>query len=409
MNQRKSLTQKKTLRARQPLWAVSPHIAVKSLTKPTRTDFDVIIVGAGISGALMASALMRQGKRVLIIDRREPVHGSSMASTAMIQHEIDVPLHRLASTIGIAKAQRVWQRSARAVEELSAIIEHLGIDCDFQRKRTLFLAGESYGSRALATEVDARRDAGIECNFIDAPELRKTFEIDRTAAIASAISASSNPAQVTAGILNHVGSAGTEIVANMEITDIRSVGEDVILATAHGSLLSAAHVVFCSGYEFLRAMEQKSQSIISTWAIASKPDIVRPGWLDEYLVWEGSDPYLYFRTSSDGRVVAGGEDEDTPDAFKDGEKAKKKAKRISEKLGDLVGIRIGKPDFVWSAAFGITPDGLPMIGRVPSLPNVYATMGFGGNGITFSQIAATIIASEIAGHRDPDAELFPFH
>lgn len=129
---------------------------------------------------------------------------------------------------------------------------------------------------------------------------------------------------------------------------------------------------------------------------------------DDYVVWEGSDPYLYFRSSSDGRVIVGGQDEDRPGALQDADKAPRKAKILATKLGDLTGIRIGKPDFVWSAAFGTTPDGLPMIGTVPGHRNVYATMGFGGNGITFSQIAAGIIASEIAGHRDPDAELFRF-
>lgn len=78
-----------------------------------------------------------------------------------------------------------------------------------------------------------------------------------------------------------------------------------------------------------------------------------------------------------------------------------------EKLGDLTGISIGAPDFAWSAAFGMTPNGLPMIGAAPGLSNVYVTMGFGGNGITFSQIAADIISAEILGHRDADWNLFP--
>jgi glycine/D-amino acid oxidase-like deaminating enzyme len=155
-------------------------------------------------------------------------------------------------------------------------------------------------------------------------------------------------------------------------------------------------------------MENRHHSVISTWAIASRPNLKRPDWLDRYLVWEGSDPYLYFRTSPDGRVIVGGEDEETPHAFEDDDKASRKAKRLVEKLADLTGIEIGKPAFVWSAAFGITPNGLPMIGKVPGHCNVYAAMGYGGNGITFSQIAASILAGEICGHRDPDAELFPF-
>jgi glycine/D-amino acid oxidase-like deaminating enzyme len=148
---------------------------------------------------------------------------------------------------------------------------------------------------------------------------------------------------------------------------------------------------------------------VSTWALASRPHLERPDWLDDFLVWEGSDPYLYFRSAADGRVIVGGEDESSKGAFEDEEKIGLKAKRLIEKLGELTGISIGKPDFVWSAVFGITANGLPMIGPVPGLSNVYATMGYGGNGITFSQIAADIIASEILGHRDVDAELFPIH
>jgi len=402
------LTSKKTLRHRRPLWATSPRISVVSRTTGKDDDYDAIIVGAGISGALMAQALARTDMKVIVIDRREPVRGSSLASTAMIQHEIDVPLHKLARMTGPEKARRVWQRSAKAVDGLAALVEDIGIACDFQRKRTLYLAGDAYGARALSTEADARADAGIASTLVKGSDLKERFGIGRTAAIDSAISASCDPAQMTAGILNHARKAGVDILSDTEIADFRAIGDEVVVSTSHGRLLTARHLVFCTGYEFLKSMENKSQSVISTWAIASKPNLKRPGWLDDYLVWEASDPYLYFRTTPDGRVVVGGEDEETPHAFADEAKASRKARRLAKKLADLTGIDIGKPDFVWSAPFGVTPTGLPMIGRVPGHRNVYAAMGYGGNGITYSQIAASIVSGEISGHRDPDAELFPF-
>ena len=67
-----------------------------------------------------------------------------------------------------------------------------------------------------------------------------------------------------------------------------------------------------------------------------------------------------------------------------------------------------EPDYSWAAPFGTTRTGLPLIGRVPGLGNVFAVMGFGGNGITFSQIAAEIVSADIAGHSDADADLFAF-
>lgn len=401
------LTQQRALRRDQPLWAAISGASIKTTRTAAHKAYDVIIVGAGISGALMAHALTGKGLRILMVDRRQPVRGSSLASTAMIQHEIDVPLHVLQKSLGVRNAQRVWQRSAGAVEQLAQIVRDLEVKCSFQRKSTLFLAGEEYGARALKAEFEARNEAGIGAELLNAATLRERFQIVRTAALDSAISASANPAQLTAGILRSARMHGTEIVSEVEIKDVRAFDDDVVLSTSEGMLLSARHVVFCTGYEFLESLANKSQKVISTWALASRPKLERPEWLDQYLVWEGSDPYLYFRSTPDGRIVLGGEDESVEDAYKDEAKRKRKTKVLIEKLADLTGIAIGKPEFEWSAAFAVTPDGLPMIGQVPHMKNVFVTMGFGGNGITFSQIAAELIAGEILGHHDADWDLFP--
>lgn len=355
----------------------------------------------------MAHSLVGKGLRILMVDRRAPVKGSSLASTAMIQHEIDIPLHVLQKSMGVADAQRVWHRSASAVEQLAQIVRDLDVKCSFQRKKSLFLAGKEYGARALKAEVEARTEAGISAQLLSAAILRERFQIDRTAAIDSTISASANPAQLTAGILRNALILGTEIVSGVEIKDVRVFDEDVVLSTSQGALLSARHVVFCTGYEFLEWFANKSQKVISTWALASRPNIKRPEWLDRYLVWEGSNPYLYFRSTPDGRVILGGEDESVEEAYKDQAKRERKTKALVEKLADLTGIAIGEPQFEWSAAFAVTPDGLPMIGNVPHMKNVFVTMGYGGNGITFSQIAAELISGEILGHHDADWDLFP--
>ncbi|WP_242222791.1 NAD(P)/FAD-dependent oxidoreductase [Shinella zoogloeoides] len=354
----------------------------------------------------MAHALADGRRSILVVDRREPVRGSTLASTAMIQHEIDIPLHRLAGMIGEEKARRAWRRSARAVEQLTHIVSDTGISCGFERKKTLFLAGDAYGRRALHTEVEARHAAGIAADFLAAADLSSTFSIDRTAAILSDISASGNPAQMAAGILRASAGQGVEIASPLEITDMRSTPQGVFLATATGALLSARHVVFCSGYEFLEAVANKDHAIVSTWALATPPATKLPDWLGDCIVWEGADPYLYFRRTRDGRLIAGGEDEESEDAYASPRKLKSKTRTIRRKLEALLDISLPEPDHIWAAPFGTTRTGLPLIGRVPGHENVFAVMGFGGNGITFSQIAAEIVSADIAGHGDADADLF---
>lgn len=403
-----TVTRKTDLRHFQPLWSQTPNRVVATHPMPEQSEFDVIVVGAGISAAIVTRLLARAGRKILVVDRRRPVLGSTMASTAMIQHEIDIPLTELAEKIGKARAIAAWKRSASAVSDLGELVKDYGIDCGFEEKKTLYLSGDSLGFRALQAEAELRNEAGLSADYIDKHQLFVTYGIDRTGAIVSNRSASANPAQLTAGLLNSMDGADVSIVEGVEITDYRETANEVVLATAQGRLLSAGHVVFCTGYEFLKDMQSKRHQTLATWALATEPHVARPAWLDQHLVWEASDPYLYFRATPDGRIIAGGGDEAADDTIDDPAKMRRKMRDIREKLGKLLGQEIPEPAYGWAARFGSTDDGLPIIDRAPGCERVFSVMGFGGNGITFSMIAAQVVEKWIAGREDDDAGLFRF-
>jgi glycine/D-amino acid oxidase-like deaminating enzyme len=67
-----------------------------------------------------------------------------------------------------------------------------------------------------------------------------------------------------------------------------------------------------------------------------------------------------------------------------------------------------KTGFSWAGIFGSTKDGLPFIGTYKNLPNSFFALGFSANGITFSQVAAEIIASLINGKKNKDVDIFSF-
>ena len=120
------------------------------------------------------------------------------------------------------------------------------------------------------------------------------------------------------------------------------------------------------------------------------------------LIWEASENYLYARTTADGRIIVGGEDDkhaiepDARDALMPA-----KADAILRRLSALWPKAEPTAEFVWSGAFGTTDDGLPLIGRVPGHPGIHAAYGYGGNGITFSYLAAQMIGELIAGRDRP--------
>ena len=114
------------------------------------------------------------------------------------------------------------------------------------------------------------------------------------------------------------------------------------------------------------------------------------------------------RATRDGRVICGGEDEDFTDETRRDELIEAKSARLSEKLARLFPDLDTEPEFAWAGSFGTTTTGLPYIGQVPRHPRIHAVMGYGGNGITYSQIASEIVASAIDGPEDSDAGLFAF-
>ncbi|MFD1797988.1 NAD(P)/FAD-dependent oxidoreductase, partial [Paracoccus aurantiacus] len=171
MPDRDAETRKDDLRTGTPFWVKTPHSTVTAEREAEAGHVDVIVVGAGISGALMAESLSRAGRSVLILDRRSPVRGSTPASTAMIQHEIDVPLTQLQKQIGPKKANAAWLRSVKATNDLVELVKELRIDCSMERKPALYLAGNQLGKRALQAEAEARAKIGIAAEYLSRADL----------------------------------------------------------------------------------------------------------------------------------------------------------------------------------------------------------------------------------------------
>ncbi len=397
-------TVKRDLRTGRTYWLSRPmpRVPAKALRRDIETE--VLIVGAGISGALIAEALSWR-HQVTIVDRREPVSGSTPASTALIEYEIDTPLTELRRKIGREKADRAWQRSRLAVDALRARTNDLGIDCDLVPADSLYLSGDLLDADGIEKEFEARRSIGLETVFLKRAALKQRFGIARPAGLLAFEDMTADPRRMTSGYLRKALENGAALHAPTEITEIESHSRGHIAETKDGPTIRCRTIIFATGYEFPKFVPLKGHSIISTYALATKPQ-PRRLWPERCLIWEASDPYLYLRTTPDGRVICGGEDEDFSDAEKRDALIPKKIAAIERKLQRLLPQIDTTAEFAWAGAFGSSDTGLPMIGEVSGRKNCWAVLGFGGNGITYSRIAADIIRAALSGDEDPDAGLY---
>ena len=201
--------------------------------------------------------------------------------------------------------------------------------------------------------------------------------------------------------------AGLKIFAPVDIADIEATKTRVIATTREGRRIRCRRLVLATGYELPKIVPAKGHKIGSTWALATTPQRHRL-WPEECLIWEASDPYLYMRTTDDGRVICGGEDEEFSTTEHRDALISRKIAVLQRKLGKLFPQLDVTAEFVWASSFGESRTGLPTIGEIPGYPNCWATLGYGGNGITYSRIAAEILRTAFLGGQDEDADLFTF-
>jgi glycine/D-amino acid oxidase-like deaminating enzyme len=366
---------------------------------PNGIRCEVLIVGCGITGSLMAERLSRRGLDVVVVDRELPGHGSTAASTSMLLWEIDRSLQELTDLYGFERATRCYRASFDAVAGLKALARDLGLSCDMRDRDSLYLAtGDD--PRGLAEESALRQRAGLPGRLLDHKMLLSTFEIARVGAIVSPGSADADPMRLSSGLLRTALTRGARLY-EADAVAFDPASRAVGVQLADGGIIEARHVVLATGYVMPHVVRTTVQKPSSSWAIATSPQPDQL-WKDCALIWEDSKDYLYARTTAAGRIIIGGEDSDRvidPDA-RDA-LIPQKAKALTQRLAALWPRANLDVEFRWAGTFDTTRDGLPLIGPVPGAKGVYAAYGYGGNGITFSYLAAQLINDLIAGSYSP--------
>ena len=144
---------------------------------PLKRDItcDVVVLGGGISGAFVAETLAREGLHVVVLDKREIGGGSTSASTALLQYEIDTPLIELSKKIGRRDAEQSYRLCHDSIDSIERLVEDLKVECVFQRRKSVYLATRSSDAEILRQECAARRSIGIDVEYWD--EVRGGFAI----------------------------------------------------------------------------------------------------------------------------------------------------------------------------------------------------------------------------------------
>jgi glycine/D-amino acid oxidase-like deaminating enzyme len=397
------------LKSGYPFWPVNDGLIHTYPRLDGDARCEVAIIGAGITGALVAQHLVAAGFDTMVLDRRDVGWGSTAASTALLQYEIDMPLVELSEMRGREHATRAYLACRDAIGKLEHLADSLSGRFDFERKKSLFLATRKRDRKFLRAELEARHAIGIRVDWLDEDDIASRFSFRRPAALLSYDAAQVDAYGFAHALLADGARRGLRVFDRTTVVDIDAAERGVTLVTADKAVVRARYLVFASGYETRDFLGENVAKLASTYAFASEPLRSADGWgEDQCMIWEHAHPYLYLRTTADGRVIVGGEDENFRNPAHRDRLLTAKTEKLVARFRELfphIELEVG---FSWTGTFGETKDGLAYIGAHRDWPSSYFALGYGGNGITYSLIAAEIIRDSLCGRANDQAELFRF-
>lgn len=397
------------LKSNEPFWLLKNGLVNSYPSLKSNVECEVLIIGGGITGSLIAHQMIKDGYQTILIDKREICNGSTSATTSMLQYEIDIPLYELIEQIGEKGAVESYKACSDAIDRIEKLSREIRSDAGFRRKESLYFASKKKDVNWLKKEFEARKKAGFKVQWMEADEVSKKFGFENTyGGILSKQGASIDAFRFAHELFEINIRKGLRVFDKTEMIKVEYHKGFNITTMDSGFQIKAKKIIYCIGYESTSIIKEHFVNLKSTYAVVSEIAPKQGKRVDSTLVWNTDNPYMYMRTTDDGRLLIGGGDEDFYDAKKRDALLNKKEKEILKTLKKIKPTYQFYTDFVWAGTFGETKDGLPYIGTHEKFKNSYFVLGFGGNGITFSVIGMDMVSLFMKGKKHLLSKYFKF-
>jgi glycine/D-amino acid oxidase-like deaminating enzyme/nitrite reductase/ring-hydroxylating ferredoxin subunit len=357
--------------------------------------FDIAVIGGGITGITTALLLQEAGKNCVVLEAASLCFGTTGGTTAHINTLLDTPYTTISKNFGDENAKLVAQATNAAINLIKENISRYKIDCAFKDASAYLFAQDEKQAEELGRIRSATTQAGIAVHSAGNIPVPISFK----QAIQVPGQAKFNPVQYVYALAEAFENAGGVIVQHCRVNGINE-NETADIETTQGNfraerVVYATHIPPGVNLIHLRCAPYRS------YAMAVK---LNNDTYPENLCYDMYDPYHYYRTQmvdNEPYFIAGGYDHKTGHE----ENTQKCLMELEAHVRRYFDIK--KIAYQWSSQYFESADGLPYIGKLPGHTDlVYVATGFGGNGMTYSQVSALVLKSILLNQDSPYISLF---
>lgn len=401
----------------QSYWQTTPHrIASHRTTEEMPTDhvFDYVIIGSGISGAAVAYKLLDRdpSTSLLMLEARTAVSGASGRNGGHCRAGWWENFSRYTNAFGEDEALRFEKLEEMNVRDIAAFVKEHDVDCDFRDVETVDLfTNETNWDQALAVveareEVRQRRedaDPLTERMIYLGEEAQRRFGVRNVVGAVAYPAHTQNPYLLACRMLELSLEKGLNLQTNTPALAFNQVSSQSgrcrwSVTSERGVVRTNKVVLATNGYtnallpdlaatKFLRPARAQVTAIRPGSNIANNPAMRRSTGIDI-----GRGDYFLSQapgTRGEGDIVWGGgrsasnrpEDANTTD---DTVVNPEIAEHLHHAGAQVFGREVWGDDgdvlMDWSGITCYTPDTFPLVGEVPGMKGVWASVGMNGHG-----------------------------
>lgn len=347
---------------------------------------DVAVIGGGVTGCACALALAEGGLRVVLHEARELATGASGRNGGFALRGGAMPYDRAREWLGDDRARAYWQWTERYLDRMEELAGET-----FRRTGSLRLAADDEERAELRVEFEALRRDGFATRWLEGDELDPRVAGRFAAAMLHPPDGALHPARFVRRLAARAAEVGVEIREHSRVTDSARLAADQLVVATDG---------YPSGL-----LGRLEGSIIPTRGqmLATEPVAERLFDRPHY----GRHGFDYWHQRPDGSVLAGGfRDADLAAEFTAEEAT---TERIQSALETFVEELVGRPLRIthrWAGIFGLVPDFMPVVGRVPEDGRTWVAGGYSGHGNVLGLACGELVAAAILGRETPLLSLF---
>lgn len=369
-------------------------------------DTEVIIVGGGVTGSIVGYYFSKANIPAVILEKERVAHCSTSITTSLLQYELDSNARQLEEYTTLDNVIMSYKLGLKALDEIDEFIKKYGNKCKYQRKDTLLYTSKDEEIKEMKEEYEIRKKAGIDVKYISKED--NPFSINLKGGVYGVNGgAQLDPYEYTHELLDVSCNMGLKVYENTEVIDIKYLENSVEVTTSYGYKVKGKKVIIATGYNTERFTKRNFGHKTVTYNIVTKPVDRFDGWFNKVLIRDNCDPYNYFRTTEDNRIIAGGEDIDFYNNILNEKVAKEKYEILLNRIKNMFPkINSIESEYEYCGGFISSQDNLGFFGEDPNHKNLWYCLGYGANGILFAILGGMMLSKFYKGEIDDNMKLF---